>query len=254
MSVKANILIDETGHARLADFGLLAIISDATGPASSSPSAHGGTFRWMSPELFYPRDFGLEDSRRTKCSDCYALGMVIYEVLSGQVPFHRFGSFAVVAMVGRGERPERPDGAEGRWFTDAVWRGLERCWAPKRDDRPSIEDVLRSLEEASRSWTPLSCPTMENPPPTNSPPWSLSDSSTGESAGKREVASLSRATPSPPLWMLPLKGDTGNDSIPPSSDRFPAHRDLGAHVKNPNRQNSKESTDRVSATGLLDGF
>ena len=207
----------------------------------------------MGPELFYPEDFGLKDCRRTKYSDCYALGMVIYEVLSGQVPFPRYGTPAVIAKVGRGERPERLDGAEGRWFTDVVWRVLERCWAPKRDDRPSIEDVLRSLEEASRSWTPLSYPTVENPPPTNSPPWSLSDSGTGESAGKRDVASLPRSTPSPPLWMLPLKGDTGDDSSPPS-DRFPAQQDLGARAKNPNRPNSKESTDQVSATGLLDGF
>ena len=34
-----------------------------------------GTIRWMSPELF--RDYG---HRQTKQSDCYALGMVIYEV------------------------------------------------------------------------------------------------------------------------------------------------------------------------------
>ena len=66
---KANILIDGIGHVRLADFGLLTIISDAT---SLESSIHGGTFRWMSPELFYPESFGLRDSRRTKHSDCYA--------------------------------------------------------------------------------------------------------------------------------------------------------------------------------------
>ena len=134
-SAKANILIDETGRACLADFGLVAIISDTASFVSSIPSAHGGTYQWMSPELFYPADFGLEDSRRTKYSDCYALGMVIYEVLSGQVPFSRYDPLVVVTKVVRGERPGRPQGAERKWFTDAIWGVLERCWAPKRDNR-----------------------------------------------------------------------------------------------------------------------
>jgi len=260
-SVKVNILIGETGHARLADFGLLSIILGATSLASSSPLTHGGTCRWMSPELFYPEDFGLKESRRTKYSDCYALGMVIYEVLSGQVPFPRHDAFAVVAKVGRGERPERPEGAEGKWFTDVVWRILDHCWAPKRDDRPSIEDVLRSLEEASSSWTPPSYLTVKNPLATNSPTWPLSDSSTGESAGKREGASLSQAAQSPLLCTLPLEGDTNSDSSSPSFDRFPAllyvaldHQDPGAHVKNPKGSSLEESIGWVSATGLLDGF
>ena len=38
---------------------ILATISDT---ASLGSSIHGSTFRWMSPELFYPEDFGLEDS------------------------------------------------------------------------------------------------------------------------------------------------------------------------------------------------
>ena len=73
----------------------------------------GGAFRWMSPELFDPEKFGLKDSRRTKRSDCYALGMVIYEVLSRRVPFHQHADFAVVVRVGKGERPGRPQGGEG---------------------------------------------------------------------------------------------------------------------------------------------
>jgi len=43
----------------------------------------GGTARWMSPELFDPERFGIQGSegyRQTRESDCYALGMVIYEV------------------------------------------------------------------------------------------------------------------------------------------------------------------------------
>ncbi|KAF9643939.1 kinase-like protein [Thelephora ganbajun] len=71
----ANILIDETSHARLADFGLLTIISDTTKPSSSTPSTQGGTYRWMSPELFLPEKFGLKHSCPTKLSDCYALAM-----------------------------------------------------------------------------------------------------------------------------------------------------------------------------------
>ena len=47
----------------------------------------GGTIGWMSPELLDPGRFNLTEGRRTKESDCYALGMVIYEVLSGQAPF-----------------------------------------------------------------------------------------------------------------------------------------------------------------------
>jgi len=194
--VKANILIDGTGHARLADFGLLAIISDTT---SLGSSMHGGTFRWMSPELFYPEDFGLKDSRRTKQSDCYAFGMVIWEVLSGQVPFPKYDACAVVVKVSRGEHPERPQGAGGTWFTDGIWGVLERCWIPKRDDRPGIKDVLLCLEEVSRFWT-------ANAPTTNSPAQNPSDPNT-EGSTESEVTSLSYAAPP--------KGDADDEkSIP----------------------------------------
>jgi len=184
--VKVNILIDGTDHARLADFGLLAIFSDTT-LASSSSLIAGGTVRWMSPELFCPEDFDLKDSRRTEHSDCYALGMVIYEVLSGQLPFSRYENYAVVAKVSRGERPGRPGGALGKWFTDGVWRMLERCWTPKPDDRPRIGDVLWCLEEVSRFWT-------ANPPAADSPVQSPPDSDT-EGSVESEVTFTSYVVP-----------------------------------------------------------
>ena len=50
----------------------------------------------MSPELLDPERFGLQDGRPTKRSDCYALGMVILEVLSGKPPFPNYNGFIIV--------------------------------------------------------------------------------------------------------------------------------------------------------------
>jgi len=172
--VKANVLIDETRRARLADFGLLTLVSDTSNLISSTSFIQGGSYRWMSPELFDPENFGLKDSRPTKRSDCYALGMLIYEVLSGQVPFSRHRSITVAGRVLKGERPERP--ADGTWFMNEVWGILEGCWKPAPDDRPRVEDILQCLSNAPMPWTRLSSQTVASPPATDSSTWTLDSS------------------------------------------------------------------------------
>ena len=105
----------------------------------------------MSPELLDPEYFGFAKSRPTKSSDCYALGMVIYETISGNLPFHGHLNPAVTMKVLRGERP--------RWeakFEESLWRMLELCWASRPYERPSIREVLRCLETAS---------ILQEPPP-----------------------------------------------------------------------------------------
>ena len=94
----------------------------------------------MSPELIAPQRFGLKKSRPTRSSDCYALGMVIYETVSGNLPFHRDADLAVFAKVLEGERPPR-----GARFPESLWMMLELCWTSQLNDRPSVEDVLRYL-------------------------------------------------------------------------------------------------------------
>ena len=159
---KANILIDEDLHARLADFGLLTVVSDPTNTTASSSSARGGTTRWMSPELLDPDQFGLKDSKPTKESDCYALGMVIYEVLSGQAPFAPFKDFIVMKKVIDGERPEIPEGAERAWFTSDLWQMLELSWETQTTTRPSITTMRECLVRASRDWKPSPRPVDED--------------------------------------------------------------------------------------------
>ena len=110
----------------------------------------------MSPELLDPEQFGSEDSRPTKESDCYALGMVIYEVLSGQAPFTLYRNFTLIRKITGGEHPVRPEGVKGMWFTDDLWGVLRQCWAPLPESRPSIEAVLESLGLVSIAWKPPS--------------------------------------------------------------------------------------------------
>jgi len=153
--IKLNILIDQDGRARLADFGLLIIVSDSTYHTSSSTPKSAGTTRWMSPELLDPVRFGREDGRATKESDCYALGMVILEVLSGKPPFSGDGGLIVMRKVIEGERPERPQGKEEVWFTGDLWEILEQCWLPQPERRPAIEAVFQCIERGSTTWQPL---------------------------------------------------------------------------------------------------
>ena len=140
------MLIDQTCCARLADFGLLTVISDSANVLSSSSHAQGGTLRWVSPELIAPEEFGVEASCPTKSSDCYSLGMVIYETISGNKPFHGVPDPVVFLKVVKGERPLR-----GVGFVGSLWEMLQRCWMPQPNDRPSIGDVLEYLEMSLNS-------------------------------------------------------------------------------------------------------
>ena len=215
----------------------------------------------MSPELFDPERFGLKESRPTKRSDCYALGMVIYEVLSGKAPFSQYPHCNVVVRVLDDERPERPHGRGGKWFRDDIWRILECCWRPIPCDRPRIRDVLECLETVSGSWTPprmlAGSPTMDHP--TYNP-----GSSDGESTDGGGPSSSSQTGSSQPSQEHPLTGDPyeNNISTPvhglsgPFHD-IPNYQDLREGAKDTSGSDSEEPSgilDRVSHVGLLYSF
>ena len=103
----------------------------------------------MSPERIAPEQFGFTNGRPTIASDCFALGMVIYEIISGNLPFHKYTDIQVSLKVVKGEQPHR-----GVKFTEDLWKMLKRCWVVPPGSRPGIEDVLQCLETESRSPDP----------------------------------------------------------------------------------------------------
>ena len=137
----------------------------------------------MSPELIAPQRFGLKSSRPTQSSDCYALGMVIYETISGNLPFHEDADLTVFVKVLEGGRPLR-----GARFRKALWGMLEQCWEFQPSNRPTIEEVLRCLEMFSDLSEPPS-PEMDEGTERDGDDWDSTNSSSGASDGTSGASS-----------------------------------------------------------------
>ena len=92
-----NIMIDDNGNARIMDFGI------ARSVKAKSLTGSGvmiGTPEYMSPEQVEAKDI---DQR----SDIYSLGIIMYEMLTGRLPFEADTPFAI-GVKHKSETPKNP--------------------------------------------------------------------------------------------------------------------------------------------------
>lgn len=171
-----NILIDSTGQARLTDFGISAIMR--TNEAFSG----GGTPYALSPQL-------LRRQAPTKADDIYALGVLLYELLTGLPPFPLHFTADRILV----EPPPRMKCAAA--LPAELETLVMRMLAKTAQERPSsmneIGDVLGKLvstrTQATIPPTINSEPTIAAPP-TFSPPRPDTISETVEYAKQSMIA------------------------------------------------------------------
>jgi len=164
----SNIIVTPSGQAKVLDFGLAKALLPTSGQGSSSsddstrertspipssldPRAQGvtsrgaivGTLSYVSPEQ---ASAGLLDAR----SDLFSLGVVLYEALSGELPFRGRTAQDIVHAI----RSEDPRPLQlGRQVPDELSRILIKCLAKNREDRyrsaAQLRKELERLEDES---------------------------------------------------------------------------------------------------------
>jgi eukaryotic-like serine/threonine-protein kinase len=134
-----NVILDDSGHAKVTDFGIArAGASDMTETGSIM-----GTAQYLSPEQAqgHPVSAG---------SDLYSVGVVLYELLTGRVPFDA-ESAVTIALKHVSESPPPPS-----TITPTIPPELEQVvmWSLNKNpaDRPiHADDFIVALEQAKAS-------------------------------------------------------------------------------------------------------
>jgi len=130
-----NILVDDTGCARICDYGLAFI----TEPSEFTSAKTARACRWTAPETISLRENTQDaDSLFTKKSDIYSYGMTMLEIFTGMIPFSEKLDELVVPYVLDGGRPDLPSFLKDQECYRSIF---EDCWARDPDSR-SISRVV----------------------------------------------------------------------------------------------------------------
>jgi serine/threonine-protein kinase len=142
-----NVLVDEEGSAKVTDFGIARSLDDEGLTADGRVL---GTTDYVSPEQALGHDVDGQ-------SDIYSLGVVLYEMLTGEVPFHGENQVSVAMKHVREDLPDvqrlRPE-VSAR-LAAVVERMTDKDLANRHPDAESVEADLEDAlaAEASRTGT-----------------------------------------------------------------------------------------------------
>lgn len=156
----ANLLIENDGRVKLTDFGV-ARIQDSS-EATRTQGSMVGTLKYMSPEQVQGQPI---DAR----ADLFAVGIVLYQLLTGRRPFDGDTDFAIIQKI-VGHTPDMPS-LFNPLLPPAIDAVVLRALAKKREQRfTTAQDFARALQEASGQ---ASDPTIV--PPTSQPGGNATD-------------------------------------------------------------------------------
>ena len=128
----ANVLIDRRdSRAKVLDFGL-ALVFDDDEAEDGKPGTYLGTPRYASPEQARGQDVG-------QAADQYAAGLLLYEMIGGQLPFTSRNSLGYLNL--HATEPPRPLRELRKDVPKALEQAIHRALAKKPEDRfPSVKE------------------------------------------------------------------------------------------------------------------
>lgn len=152
-----NVLLDETTtglEPKLADFGIASLAVTATGHVGTANVI--GTPQYLAPELGDGQPSG-------RASDLYALGITLYEMACGVVPFTSDSPVALLRMHAD-HAPGRPAGVP-----DELWQLIAALVAKNPGERPhDAAAVAAQLADMAPRFAAMPAPApLRTPPPSH---------------------------------------------------------------------------------------
>uniref|UniRef100_A0A672G5C8 Tyrosine-protein kinase n=1 Tax=Salarias fasciatus TaxID=181472 RepID=A0A672G5C8_SALFA len=128
----ANILVSETLHCKIADFGLARIIE------SEYTAQEGAKFpiKWTAPEAINFGTFSIK-------SDVWSFGILLTEVVTyGRIPYPGMTNPEVIRSLDRSYRMPSPDGCP-----EELYEIMLNCWKEKPEERPTFDFLQNILND-----------------------------------------------------------------------------------------------------------
>lgn len=140
-----NIFLHDDFSVKIGDFGLATAKVRWSGSQQSNQPT--GSILWMAPEVIRMKNLNPYSFQ----SDVYAFGIVLYEMLTEQLPYNHINNKdQILFMVGCGKL--RPDLTKVRSdCPQALKRCVEDCIKFNRDERPLFRLLLNMLENMLRT-------------------------------------------------------------------------------------------------------
>ena len=124
-----NVLFDSQGFAHICDFGF-----SRKDDEDDYLTRNVGTPHWMAPEL-------LSSGPYTSKVDVYAYGILLWEIVTGGLPYYGLDANQVTAQVLYSDlRPSIPESVR-----PAVKTLIKNCWAKNPDIRPTFDEIVKEF-------------------------------------------------------------------------------------------------------------
>jgi serine/threonine-protein kinase len=129
-----NIMVDEEGNAKIMDFGIARFLR-AKGLTGEGLVI--GTLEYMSPEQ-------VEGKEVDQRSDIYSLGIILYEMVTGRVPFEGDTPF-IIGVKHKSETPKNPKKINSQ-LPDDLTQLILKCVEKDKEQRyQTVDQVLREI-------------------------------------------------------------------------------------------------------------
>ncbi|KAL3502848.1 hypothetical protein ACH5RR_037297 [Cinchona calisaya] len=138
----SNILRDDSGHVKVADFGLskLMIVSTRTIKEDKPVGCQEISWRYLAPEVHKNEEYDTK-------ADVFSFALILQEMIEGCPPFSTEQEIEVPKLYVANERP--PFRAPPKHYAHGLRELIEDCWNDNPLQRPTFRQIISRLDEIS---------------------------------------------------------------------------------------------------------